>query len=205
MKETVDGVRHSRRQEERVEATRERILVSARKIFVRDGFDAARLEDIAADAGYTRGAFYGKFKDKEDLFVAVAEQQIAMHAKMALEAVRSRAGRQEKVEELMKRMGDMPEAAAWAVLLTEFSLFALRHPHQKKNVDSLHRNLTQGIEDVFTELYGKAKRKSKVPLSVLGVGYYSLIQGLALHSLLDCDLMTPATKEELLKNYLRDV
>src|SRR5947209_3933413 len=55
---------------------RRKLLRSARKIFARDGFEAARLEDIAADAGHTRGAFYAHFESKEQLFFALLEQQI---------------------------------------------------------------------------------------------------------------------------------
>ena len=57
----------------RTEQTTGKLLRSAMKIFVRDGFKAARLEEIAKDAGYTRGAFYAHFESKEDLFLALLE------------------------------------------------------------------------------------------------------------------------------------
>ena len=58
------------RQRARTEATRKKLLAAAEKTFARDGFEAARLEDIASMAGYTRGAFYANFKSKEDIFFA---------------------------------------------------------------------------------------------------------------------------------------
>ena len=61
----------------RVELTRALLIRSAEKIFARDGFEAARLEEIAADAGYTRGAFYANFENKEDLFFALIEDGIS--------------------------------------------------------------------------------------------------------------------------------
>src|SRR5262252_2183954 len=64
------------RRQERTEITRARLIQSAEKIFARDGFEAAKLEEIAADAGYTRGAFYANFDSKEDLFVALLECEI---------------------------------------------------------------------------------------------------------------------------------
>ena len=60
------------RRQERAEVTRARLIQAAEKIFARDGFEAAKLEEIAADAGYTRGAFYANFDSKEDLFLALA-------------------------------------------------------------------------------------------------------------------------------------
>jgi AcrR family transcriptional regulator len=46
-------------------------LLAAEQTFARDGYEAARLEDIAARAGYTRGAFYANFASKEDIFFAL--------------------------------------------------------------------------------------------------------------------------------------
>src|SRR5271166_1495702 len=65
------------RHQERAGITRSRLIQSAEKIFARDGFEAAKLEEIAADAGYTRGAFYANFDTKEDLFFALLEQEIS--------------------------------------------------------------------------------------------------------------------------------
>src|ERR1700740_2282064 len=71
------GIRFASRQAERTEATRRKLLAAAETIFARDGFEAARLEDIAAEAGYTRGAFYANFKSKEDIFFALLDSWIA--------------------------------------------------------------------------------------------------------------------------------
>src|SRR5579872_6765002 len=59
------------RQQLRTETTRRKLLGAAERIFARSGFEAARLEDIAALAGYTRGAFYANFEGKEDIFFAL--------------------------------------------------------------------------------------------------------------------------------------
>ncbi len=44
------------------------ILESARKIFARDGFVAARMSDVADEAGISMGGLYRYFANKEDLF-----------------------------------------------------------------------------------------------------------------------------------------
>ena len=53
--------KHQRRTEE----TRRKLLAAGLRVFARDGFEASRLEDIAAEAGHTRGAFYANFATKE--------------------------------------------------------------------------------------------------------------------------------------------
>ena len=61
--------------QQRTEQTRRKLLEAGLRVFVRDGFEAARIEDIAAASGHTRGAFYANFETKEDLFLALLEQQ----------------------------------------------------------------------------------------------------------------------------------
>src|SRR5580704_19150613 len=56
--------------------TRSHLMRSARHIFARDGFEHARIEDIASRARKTRGAFYDNFKDKEDVFLAIFEEDV---------------------------------------------------------------------------------------------------------------------------------
>ena len=60
-----------------VQRTRQALLETARRLFTRDGFQATRTEEIAEQAGLTRGALYHHFRDKEDLFRAVHEEVVA--------------------------------------------------------------------------------------------------------------------------------
>jgi AcrR family transcriptional regulator len=64
----------------RVEAmaeTREALLIAGAKEFVEKGLDGASLNGICARAGYTRGAFYVHFRDRDELLVAVVERELA--------------------------------------------------------------------------------------------------------------------------------
>ena len=53
--------------------TRAKLIQAAAAVIGEKGFDRASLEEIAARAEMTRGAVYGNFKDKEELFLAVVE------------------------------------------------------------------------------------------------------------------------------------
>ena len=74
-----------RRTKEAAEQTKLTLLDAALRVFSRDGYAAARLADIAAEAEVTRGAIYHHFENKADLYVALlkraeAEQQTVMQA-----------------------------------------------------------------------------------------------------------------------------
>jgi AcrR family transcriptional regulator len=60
-------------QAERSARTRSALLESAARGLSRYGYGNLVLEDVARDAGYTRGALYHQFKDKEDLAMAVVK------------------------------------------------------------------------------------------------------------------------------------
>lgn len=51
--------------------SRQALLDAARVIFARDGFSAARITDIADEAGAAHGSFYTYFKSKEEIFLAL--------------------------------------------------------------------------------------------------------------------------------------
>lgn len=57
-----------RRTKEEADITRQRLLLAALNVFSRQGYDATRLEDIAAEAEVTRGAIYHHFGGKAELY-----------------------------------------------------------------------------------------------------------------------------------------
>jgi AcrR family transcriptional regulator len=59
---------------ERKERTRTDLIEAARRVFLRRGFHGAALDEIAEEAGYTKGAVYSNFADKDALFLAVLDQ-----------------------------------------------------------------------------------------------------------------------------------
>src|SRR6478735_4433236 len=60
--------------------TREAVIAAADALFVERGFHASTVGDIAAAAGYTKGAVYSNFASKEDVFFAVYELRAARGA-----------------------------------------------------------------------------------------------------------------------------
>src|SRR5262249_14746049 len=55
---------------------RERILAAAERIFARHGFFAARVSEIAKDAGVADGTIYLYFKSKDDLLISLFENRM---------------------------------------------------------------------------------------------------------------------------------
>ena len=55
--------------------TRDQLIDSAAKVFAERGYHAASIDEIAEDAGFSKGAVYANFPTKEQLFLAVMDRQ----------------------------------------------------------------------------------------------------------------------------------
>lgn len=64
----------ARKSKEDTEITKNNIIEAALKVFGREGFSGARLEDIAKEAGVTRGAVYHHFENKLGMFSALLNE-----------------------------------------------------------------------------------------------------------------------------------
>jgi AcrR family transcriptional regulator len=131
--------------QQKTAATRRALLAAARRLFARDGFDGCRIEDIAAAAGYTRGAFYAHFRAKEDLFFAIFEQEAGRRVDQIRRLLERSLGHREKLYALRAFYVDRLTDRQWAVLVLEFKLFALRHPSLRPKLAATHRKLRASL------------------------------------------------------------
>src|SRR3984885_2650881 len=95
------------RQTDRTQATRRKLLDAAKRIFAQDGFEAARLEDIAAGAGYTRGAFYANFESKEDIFFALLDEWVRERIESSTAALRQHKNPLDKLAALRRHYAEI--------------------------------------------------------------------------------------------------
>jgi TetR/AcrR family transcriptional regulator, transcriptional repressor of aconitase len=58
------------------DARRDQILDAARRCFLRDGFHATSMHDLFAESGLSAGAVYRYFASKDDVIIAIAEENL---------------------------------------------------------------------------------------------------------------------------------
>jgi AcrR family transcriptional regulator len=172
-------------QRERVEATRRKLLAAAARIFVRDGFEAARLEDIAARAGYTRGAFYANFESKEDLFLALLELWIGERVaelKSIFRRHKSSAGRRGALREYYTGLAS---DRSFALLSMEFKLFALRRAEARGRLRNRLRRLRASGSQLIAELLKARGRAIPISGRAASAGLGALSNALVIEHLVD--------------------
>lgn len=96
--------------EDRRAASRDRILLSAERLFTVHGFDQVSIDQVMQDAGMTRGAFYAHFRSKCDLYseaIVSAARRMAKDHPLDVEAL---VRRYLSPEHLGDEMGNCPLA-----------------------------------------------------------------------------------------------
>src|SRR5580698_548805 len=168
--------------------TRSHLIRSARHIFARDGFEHARIEDIALRARKTRGAFYDNFEDKEDVFLAIFEEDVVRDLSELGPLLLGLPTITERIEALAQYLTHLSEDLERMLLNVEFKLYAIRHPHKRKRLADLLRamRLSTSIPEIsrlLPQLDGRsASAKLTDCLAICGV-----MDGLALSHLFDPD------------------
>jgi AcrR family transcriptional regulator len=150
----------------RPKATLRELLDAAEKVFVRDGFEKARLETISAAIGRSKGAVYAHFESKEGLFIALLERKMRLRLQSIQEAI---AGRPPQQQRMIAR--DLFVRAAleedWPILVLEFKLFALRSAVSKDRVAALYRLLTNDATQILDAKDAQQEKEMKLASVVL--------------------------------------
>ncbi len=196
-----NGIIPVSRHQEKTDVTRARFLQSAEKIFARDGFDAAKLEEIAAEAGYTRGAFYANFESKEDLFLALLEREISSRIANLRKHIARYENPSDKLNALRDFWLDMCLDRRWSLLALEFKLFAVRHPEVKTRLVAMHRRLVSSGVELMQEITDALGRKLPVSARAVGIAFFVLSSGLTMEHMLDRTVMSEETVRTLLLTF----
>jgi AcrR family transcriptional regulator len=137
--------------ERRRELTRTALIEAARQVFVRRGFTGASLDEIAETAGFTRGAIYKNFADKEELFLAVFDQINERVLNAFAQMLEQGVSAAFDAHALAKMWAKLIADTDLLTLELEFRLYEIRNPSARERADAQRRRnrelVTRFIED----------------------------------------------------------
>jgi AcrR family transcriptional regulator len=167
--------------EESQARTRELLIAAARSEIVKKGFALASVRDIADAAGFSQGAFYSNFPDKEAILLELVQQhQIEERARIegALKSAEGdAASAMAGIEQWSTTVNSDP---GFAVLAIELQLQALRSPGFAATYNELNRKHRRALGAFVTalfELFGKAVPGEPAEIAA---SFIALGRGLAL-------------------------
>jgi AcrR family transcriptional regulator len=195
--EKEDRPRRSRR-EERKEETRAELIEAAAKVFARRGFHGASVEQIAAEAGFSTGAVYWHFEDKEDLFLALYEHWVGKRVG-EIEAAWSEEGplverARAAADDWMQQLERSPEPF---LLRLEFVTQAARDPKLRDKLSTRVGAVPLAVRRLLEDSIAAEGLELSVPSDDVALALQALSLGLALEALSNPDAVRPGLNGDL--------
>ena len=179
----------ARRTKEEALATRNRLLDAAELLFQAQGVSQTTLQQIAQQAGATRGAIYWHFKDKADLFNAMMERVILPLEAPPKAAALSHDDPLAEIEEGMVHALTLMTTDPQVRRVFDVATHKVEYTHDMASVQQRHLDARTACVVDFEKALRLAARRARiklpVPGSVAAQGLHALISGLIQNWLLD--------------------
>jgi AcrR family transcriptional regulator len=193
------------RQALRSERTRTALLTAAEKVFARDGFEASRIEDIAAEADRSRGAFYANFATKTEVFLALRSRAARRRARELKERIDQVSGEQARYDAIIHYLLEQICDSQKLLLQTEFKLFALRHPDLLAELSEKHLEAScsvnqEELHEFFTE---RGKDQEQMRRDTLAIE--AILEGFTVNALFGPSVLTATYLEQMVPQLLAKI
>jgi AcrR family transcriptional regulator len=174
--------------EEKKARTRAQLIDAAATVFGRRGYVAASLDEVAEEAGLTKGAVYSNFDGKEDLFLAVIDERLYEPMRHGAEIIDSSMGTTEDHAMAGARVFvDTVEQEREVFLLAlEFNIHVARHPELAAKFAARNREQLARVAEMIRD---RTQEDAPLPLppEEMAIAVEALSLGIALQKLADPD------------------
>lgn len=171
--------------------TREQLLEAAERVFLRRGLEGSSVEEISAEAGFTRGAFYSNFESKDQLFIELLQERVYSGYRRMLDRVEESGGtpreRLVRGAEMLRDVQDAEQGRWLFRLWLECLTKAARDEGFRKLAATFwsgNRSLLAAQSEIQAEQLG---RKPPLPPDQIATAMIALDIGLAVQHLVDPD------------------
>jgi TetR/AcrR family transcriptional regulator len=182
------------------EATRNKLLVAARREFADSGLAGARVDEIAARAGVNKQLVYHYFGDKDALYLAVLErvyEEIRSHEReLNLEGLPPERAIRKLIESSFDHLATHPD---FILLLNDENRAGARHVRASRKLEAMHSPLVSMVSKILSEgVRTGAFRKGINPvhlyISIAGLSYFFFSNTPTLSAIFGKDLSGAAAK-----------
>jgi len=176
----------------RREDVRAQILEAAIVVFNREGYGAASIQKIAAEAGFTKGAVYSNFDSKQELFGAIMRARFSETSLAVLEGITPtsdgwHAAVGQAATLLAQHIGTLGSLHA---LVIEFALQASRDPEAREVYLELRHAQRLELADGLRTRAASLGLAESIDFDQVAATILALISGLTLESIIDPHLPT---------------
>jgi AcrR family transcriptional regulator len=167
------------------EIRRNQILDAATKVFVRLGFQHARMDDIVEESGLSKGTLYWYFKSKEDIINAILRRLFAG----ALESLESLLEAEGTVSERLvqltsDRVTGMKRMSSLVPIIFEFYAVAVHQQWVQQFIGEYFKHFRKLLEDLIQQGIDRGEFR-RVNATEAAISLASIYEGLTIHWLID--------------------
>jgi AcrR family transcriptional regulator len=157
-----------------------RILDAAASVFARRGFDQARMDDVAGEAGVSKGGLYLHFKSKEELFDALVGYVVGLETRKLARAREAQGSVEERLVGFFHEYAqDMVAMEKFLPIIMEVYARATRSATIRRMVQRYVDALVADLSPLIAEGVEKGEFR-KVDPDEVAIQLISLLEGLAL-------------------------
>src|SRR4051795_9652067 len=158
-------------------AARDELLTAALRVFARRGYRDAGVDEIAAEAGYSKGALYWHFAGKEELLQALLDERIdppvrervALLESAPVEQDMSAEGSQEFARRIRDRDALLLEREYWSLAIRDAKLRRRYLKRQHEQRETLAAALEARAEDLGTpDLTMSSGDVARIVMAIVG-------------------------------------
>jgi AcrR family transcriptional regulator len=169
---------------------RRRLLDAALAEFTRHGYDRTSLDQVAAAAGFSKGAIYSNFTGKEDLFLTLMDQQVRHRLERIIETVAGadqNAGQAAIADDVGHTLTSLIAGdVAWQVLFLEYVTRAARDPASQTELTERRRQIRALVAAAAHDLLGPDHPIwRRFTPDIIAVTVLALTNGLAIERIAD--------------------
>jgi AcrR family transcriptional regulator len=189
---------------------RDAVLTAAGALFLSRGYAATTLSDVAAAAGFTKGAVYSNFGGKPELFAAAVADQFGARATAAVEsAVGAGPGvggsRTDGTSRLARQLTEVVVTDTWSSLTVEFRRLAETDPAVAEAYAGVRRQQQQSLALQLRARATELGLPGDLDTDAVAVLLLTVISGLAVEHRVVPEITTAATIEAAFAALLRGV
>jgi AcrR family transcriptional regulator len=174
--------------EEKKARTRAQLIDAAATVFARRGFVAASLDEVAEEAGLTKGAVYSNFAGKVELFQAVIDERLNEPMLRLAAEIGTTGNMADRAMEGARMFVDIAQQERELFLLAlEHNIYVARHPEHAAEYSARYREQLAKVADLITEQSEKSGLSLPLPAHQMAIAAEALTQGMALQRLADPD------------------
>jgi AcrR family transcriptional regulator len=170
--------------------TRARLMQSAARVAARRGLERASLDEVANDAGFTKGAVYANFKSKEDLFLAMLDEHFA---ERLTDIDRVLASGEDPEQQARQAAADfismLQSEPGWNRLFFEFAVYAARNEAFRREFVARNRMMRERIAELLERRAAELGVEPPLPAEQVATMTFAMANGVGLQRLLEPEAM----------------